>query len=248
MKHKYFLTKKKWYYEEFVDYKYMIISIFVNDKMVDFDIDPYLCDSAPIDINFPYGVSYTVESEMLLGHIISTFCNDLVIGQEIETKCEVTLGNYVYVGYPDIVVAHYALNDVEFELGSAIDYFITIPVLTQFRNNTIIRVVDSYPFGNINCYVGGVSIEPTLAMELQEIDKMYANIAEPIRIRTDFVVEPPIFDFLNSQSVEFNITIPDYEVYSIIDCHPILRFSGLAGLKFYELQGLKFKDLYLKTW
>lgn len=248
MKHKYFLTKKKWYYEDIVDYQYLVISIFFNDKLVNFDVSAATPDAIHLTVDADYTATYTVENNMSVGFIQEVWFNDLVCDQEIETECEITLANYVFVGIPNIVIARYSLSDISFEIGNAVDYFIDITLFTKFINNAIIEVGEIFPVTNIVCSIGELNIEQELEIELETIRKMYAEIDEPIYINTAYTVGPLTIDFLRVESIECNVAIPEYQLGIAFECEPILRFSGLTGLEFNQLQGLEFEDLLLKTW
>lgn len=248
MKHKYFLTKKKWYYEDIVDYQYLVISIFFNDKLVNFDVSAVTPDAMHLTIDADYTAAYIVENNMSVGFIQELWFDNLTFDQEIEVACEITLSDYVDVSFPDIVVANYSLSNIAFEIGNAIDYFIDITLFTKFINNAIIEVGEIFPITNIVCSIGELNVEQEIEMELETIHRMYADIDEPIYVNTDITVGPPVIDFLRVESIECNVTIPDYQISASFDCQPILRFSGLAGLEFNQLQGLEFEDLLLKTW
>lgn len=248
MKHKYFLTKKKWYYEDIVDYQYLVFSIFFNDKLVNFDVSAVTPDAMHLSVYQVYDVTYVVENNMSVGFIQELWFDNLTFDQEIEVACEVSVASYVFVGIPNIVFARYSLSNISFEIGNAIDYFVDIALFTKFINNAIIEVGEIFPITNVICSIGELSIDQELEMEIETIRRMYMDIADPIRIKTLFTLTPPTFDFLHVESIEWNVTIPNYQVGVVMDCKPILRFSDLTGLEFNQLQGLEFEDLLLKTW
>lgn len=239
----YLLIRKKWFYEDAIDYLFIDALIYTNSKLIDLTVDTFISAASPLSINVDFEQEYTLESQIDLGNVLEFEIDEIEV-LDHEVSVGLTLGNYVYSAIQIVFENLISIDNLDIKLNNAVDFSGYIDQDNAIDLTTNVQI--GFPL-ELQIYTNlGNTITQTLEMELQAITKTYIDL-DPIVI-TNYQDLTLDLGEITGKNINIVIALPTHEINTVINCYSILKFSDLYGIAFYQIGDMQFKDLYLKTW
>lgn len=242
----YFQIKKKWFFLDTRDYKFITGFIFIDTSYVT-DISMNLPDALHLYPDVTIQTGFDIEGTMVNVPIISFGLE--TIQTQTNQKAEVTiqLGNYQYIDMELFIPNDCDISELEMSVGQAIYYAIGIVVSRHY-------IDIQYEVGTAQYLSGALNYEFDLSlsaeMELQFISKTYVDL-NPIYMNSRYEYSLGL-DYQQAFNIVASVAVSEHKNINAtlnINCYQVLKFRDLQELSFYQLSMYdEFKELRFKLW